>query len=66
MLYFDYIGTVHELCPNGRISRKCHELGVKKLKINQTDVDNCVKSTFENNGTIAFQTDDNLVLKDNL
>jgi len=34
MLYFDYIGTVHELCPNGRISRKCHELGVKKLKIN--------------------------------
>lgn len=63
--YFDYMHTVHELCPNGKISRKCHELGVKKVSLNQTLIDYCVKNTFDSKGKINYSEDLNAVLRDN-
>ena len=36
--FFEYITTVHELCPTW-ITRKCHELGVTKAKLNQGYID---------------------------
>ena len=63
--YFDYMSTVHEFCPNGKISRKCHELGMQKVNLNQTLIDLCVKNTFDNKGKINYSEDTNVVLRDN-
>ena len=62
MKFFDYIDTIHELCPNGRISQKCSRLGSERAKVNTTQLDDCVKQTFEHKGTVKYELDDNAVL----
>jgi len=56
---------VHELCPNARIHRRCHEIGIKQAGLRQTELDSCVQATFVNNGTVLYVDDDNSLFSQN-
>lgn len=63
--FFDYIRTVHEMCPNGRVTRQCHSAAIFKEALPQSAIDACVKNSFNSKGVESFVKDGNSILSKN-
>lgn len=57
--FFKYVTAVQDLCPDGYITKKCSNFGLKAINTDAKTIEECVKSTFYQDGKISFAEDEN-------
>lgn len=61
---FNYIAFTHNLCGH-RVTQHCHEVGLEEIGIvSKETIQDCVKQTFNTQGKVDMDKDDNWVLQD--
>lgn len=64
--FFDYIKTAHDFCPDEKINESCHDRGMRKINMTNTELNKCLHDTFAQKGNKAYNLDENHHLAEEL